>query len=312
MNVDVSPTRNDDLPEIADITREVHPGFIADRLAERTTHNICNGYCMRDLSLTARVQGAIVGNVYFSEFDVFSLGKELKGVELAIVSVRKSFQRQGVGTALIQNAHEIAKVSGYDVAIVNGWPEYYSRFGYRSALGAPHFHVRPLYSGPDVLLSWRAAGSNDISRLREIWEKGNADLALAMAPPMGMALRRYEEVWVVEDGCAAGARGFVILDAENRNINCFESESRSVSLEMLGHLANQGYANDQGLIDLPVHPKHRFASDLEDCVETATISRKDYLMACDFTGCLSRVFREADEDQNLLGVYWTPRNEWVK
>lgn len=116
---------------------------------------------------------------------------------------------------------------------------------------------------------------------------------------------------MIEDASASGAKGLVIVDAKKRDIHCFESESTTVSLEMLGHLTRQGYVNDQGLIDLPVHPKHRVALDLAGCTETAVISRKDYVMACDFTGCLARTLREADGDDSMLGAYWTPRSKWV-
>ena len=52
---------------------------------------------------------------------------------LAPLSVRPEFQRQGVGTALMREAHGIARTLGYDYILVLGSEDYYPRVGYRPA-----------------------------------------------------------------------------------------------------------------------------------------------------------------------------------
>ena len=49
------------------------------------------------------------------------------------VAVLPEFQRQGIGSALIREAHRRAADSGYRSAVVLGHKDYYPRFGYRKA-----------------------------------------------------------------------------------------------------------------------------------------------------------------------------------
>ena len=49
---------------------------------------------------------------------------------LAPLSVKPKFQRQGVGTALIEQGHKIAREQGYSYSLVLGSEKYYPRFGY--------------------------------------------------------------------------------------------------------------------------------------------------------------------------------------
>ena len=49
---------------------------------------------------------------------------------LAPLSVKPKFQRQGVGTALIEQGHKIAREQSYSYSLVLGSEKYYPRFGY--------------------------------------------------------------------------------------------------------------------------------------------------------------------------------------
>ena len=52
---------------------------------------------------------------------------------LAPLSVLPEYQRQGVGTALIEEGHRIAKELNYEYSIVLGSETYYPRTGYLPA-----------------------------------------------------------------------------------------------------------------------------------------------------------------------------------
>lgn len=52
---------------------------------------------------------------------------------LAPLSVLPQYQRQGVGTALVNEGHKIAKDLGYSYSVVLGSEKYYPRFGYEPA-----------------------------------------------------------------------------------------------------------------------------------------------------------------------------------
>jgi predicted N-acetyltransferase YhbS len=310
VDIRVRPTRNDDLPQIAEITREVHPEFVAEALARSTVNNIRCGNCARGLCLAAEVKGAIAGHIYFFESDVRCHGKRLRGIELAIVSVRKSLQRKGIGAALIRKAHDVAKSSGYDLSIVNGWPEY---FGYRSAFGASHFRVKPPERRPEGSLSSRGLQGTDLARVREIWEEGNSAVPLTVAPPDNEAAWADRNLLVFfRPSDRQCIEGFIISDAKKKDVYCFESSKQAVSLEMLSYLSAHGYGHEKGVIDLPIHPKHRIASDLSDLADGMRISKKGYVMACDLSGCSGRLFEEIEADDTALGTYWPRRDEWVR
>lgn len=82
-----------------------------------------------ELSLVAEIDGKLAGHIMFSEAKV---GDDTVLV-LAPLSVNPEFQRQGVGTSLIKEAHRIAKELGYQYSLVLGSEFYYPRVGYLPA-----------------------------------------------------------------------------------------------------------------------------------------------------------------------------------
>ncbi len=84
---------------------------------------------IKELAFVAEEQGEIVGHIMFTEIKVGSK----TGLALAPLSVHPSSQRKGVGTALMNTAHEAAMNMGYDFSVVLGSEKYYPRVGYRRA-----------------------------------------------------------------------------------------------------------------------------------------------------------------------------------
>lgn len=79
-----------------------------------------------ELSLVAEIDGKLVGHILFSKARV---GDQTVLV-LAPLSVRPNVQKIGIGTALINEAHKIARQLGYSYSLVLGSEQYYPRFGY--------------------------------------------------------------------------------------------------------------------------------------------------------------------------------------
>src|SRR5699024_8518524 len=79
-----------------------------------------------ELSLVAEINGELAGHILFTRAKV---GEDTVLV-LAPLSVKPKFQRQGVGTALIEQGHKIARELGYSYSLVLGSEKYYPRFGY--------------------------------------------------------------------------------------------------------------------------------------------------------------------------------------
>lgn len=81
------------------------------------------------LSLVAEENGKIVGHIMFTGAKV--------GIEdvlaLAPLSVLPEYQKKGIGTALIEEGHRIARQLGYRYSVVLGSEKYYPKFGYMPA-----------------------------------------------------------------------------------------------------------------------------------------------------------------------------------
>lgn len=82
-----------------------------------------------ELSLVAEIDEKIVGHIMFTKAEI---GGQTELV-LAPLSVLPEHQKQGIGSALIQEGHKLAKDLGYRYSVVVGSEEYYPRVGYLPA-----------------------------------------------------------------------------------------------------------------------------------------------------------------------------------
>ncbi len=82
-----------------------------------------------ELSLVAEENGEVIGHIMFTK----AMLSDDVVLALAPLSVHPSHQKQGVGKALIERGHEIAKTLGYDYSVVLGSEKYYPKFGYVEA-----------------------------------------------------------------------------------------------------------------------------------------------------------------------------------
>ena len=93
------------------------------------------------LSLVAEKGGEIVGHILFTKVVVGDSAQ----LALAPLSVLPSHQRQGIGTALIQEGHKKASELGYGYSIVLGSETYYPKMGY---LPAEQYGIQPPFDVP--------------------------------------------------------------------------------------------------------------------------------------------------------------------
>jgi putative acetyltransferase len=81
------------------------------------------------LSLVAVADRAIVGHIMFSPLTVGSI----EGAALGPMAVLPAYQRRGIGSQLVERGIERLRASGCPFIVVIGHPEFYPRFGFRSA-----------------------------------------------------------------------------------------------------------------------------------------------------------------------------------
>ncbi len=83
-----------------------------------------------ELSLVAVKEDKIVGYILFTKIKIGNHEE----IALAPLAVLPEYQKQGIGSMLIEQGHKIAKQLGYHYSIVLGSENYYPKFGYIPAI----------------------------------------------------------------------------------------------------------------------------------------------------------------------------------
>lgn len=83
-----------------------------------------------ELSLVAIKDDKIVGYILFTKIEIGNCEE----LALAPLAVLPEYQKQGIGSKLVQQGHKIAKELGYHYSIVLGSETYYPKFGYVPAI----------------------------------------------------------------------------------------------------------------------------------------------------------------------------------
>jgi len=87
-----------------------------------------------ELDFVAEVDGRLVGNVMYSmSYVLLPDGTRHDVLNFGPLSVLPEFQKQGVGSALMQHSLKEAAKLGYGSVIFFGHPTYYPRFGFKEA-----------------------------------------------------------------------------------------------------------------------------------------------------------------------------------
>ena len=95
-----------------------------------------------ELALTAEMDGRPAGYLMFTRLRI---GESVQ-LALAPLAVLPEYQRRGVGGALIERGHELARSLGYAFSVVLGSEGYYPRFGY---VPASRFGIRAPFEVPE-------------------------------------------------------------------------------------------------------------------------------------------------------------------
>lgn len=95
-----------------------------------------------ELSLVAVENDRIIGHILFSKVRI---GNQ-EELALAPLSVHPKYQRKGIGLALIEKGHHVAKELGYEYVVVLGHETYYPKAGY---VPASQFGIRVPFDVPD-------------------------------------------------------------------------------------------------------------------------------------------------------------------
>ncbi|MGL6024508.1 MAG: GNAT family N-acetyltransferase [Cetobacterium sp.] len=116
------------------VAEVVQKSFIRVKNSDHNEHNLVRDLLksdafIKELSLTAKFKGSIVGYILFTKIKV---GEETL-LALAPLAVLPKYQKKGIGKSLVQKGHKVAKDLGYKGVVLLGNPDYYKKFGYESA-----------------------------------------------------------------------------------------------------------------------------------------------------------------------------------
>jgi predicted N-acetyltransferase YhbS/uncharacterized protein YdhG (YjbR/CyaY superfamily) len=110
-----------------------------------------------ELDYIAELNGTIIGNIMYTRSKIVGDNNEWETLTFGPVSVLPQYQRDGVGSALIQKTLEVARELGYRAVLIFGHESYYPRFGFKPASeyvittadgkNFPAFMALPLYDG---------------------------------------------------------------------------------------------------------------------------------------------------------------------
>ena len=120
------------------VRRLIRSAFAAEKFSDHQEHVLVERLRRTDafipsLALVAETGEKPIGYLLMSRVFIRSKTSRTESLALAPVAVLPEYQRQGVGTNLIQEAHKRAAASGYRSSLVLGHPDYYPRFGYQRA-----------------------------------------------------------------------------------------------------------------------------------------------------------------------------------
>lgn len=98
------------------------------------------------LSIVAEVKSRIVGHILLTEAVIANEQARQPILALAPLSVLPEFQRRGIGSRLIREAHLRAEILDYTAIVLLGHQDYYPRFGY---LPARNYNITFPFDAPD-------------------------------------------------------------------------------------------------------------------------------------------------------------------
>jgi len=118
---------------LGDILRVERAAFNSDEEAELVRQLIVDESAKPLLSLLAFKKDFAIGHILFTRVELKETKVPVSCMILAPLAVIPEFQKLGIGGKLINTGLQILSELGTDLVFVLGYPEYYTRFGFKPA-----------------------------------------------------------------------------------------------------------------------------------------------------------------------------------
>lgn len=125
--------RNETKADVAAISEVTTAAFKTLPISNHTEQFIIHALRAADaltLSLVAEIGGQVVGHIAFSPVTISDGSTNWYG--LGPISVMPRYQKQGIGTSLVNQGVSLLKEMGGQGCVLVGYPNYYNRFGFRN------------------------------------------------------------------------------------------------------------------------------------------------------------------------------------
>jgi putative acetyltransferase len=123
--LEIREERLDDIAAVRDVNRRAFGQELEGKIFDALRSNRA-----ALLSLVATLNGQVVGHIMYSPITV---GDDAKGAAVGPMAVLPEFQRQGIGSKLIETGNRKLKDADCPFIIVLGHADYYPRFGFEPA-----------------------------------------------------------------------------------------------------------------------------------------------------------------------------------
>lgn len=159
--IEIREERPDDVAAIRDLNRRAFGQDLEGKIVDALRSN---GAAL--LSLVATRNGQVVGHVMYSPA---SVGDEVTGAALGPMAVLPEYQRQGIGSQLVEKGNRRIEEARYSFIILVGHADFYPRFGF---VPASTRGIRCQWEVPDdafmllVLDEARMQGVSGLARYR--------------------------------------------------------------------------------------------------------------------------------------------------
>ena len=124
MSVEIRDERLEDIAAIRDVNRRA---FAQDQEADLV--DALRSASAVLISLVATVNARVVGHILYSPSTIAGV----RGAALGPMAVIPEYQRQGIGSRLVEAGNRKLQATGCPFIVVVGHPEFYPRFGFTPA-----------------------------------------------------------------------------------------------------------------------------------------------------------------------------------
>jgi putative acetyltransferase len=132
MRVTTRPETSQDRVDIRNVNQAAFGGGDEANLVDALRED-----SLVEVSLVAELDNQIVGHILFSRVTIITNTGMVEAVSLAPMAVLPSYQRQGIGSRLVDAGLEACRKQGHRIVLVLGHPEFYPRFGFSAKLAQP-------------------------------------------------------------------------------------------------------------------------------------------------------------------------------